>query len=408
MREMRVLQVNNVDLPGRRFNGYDLNRALRDQGAEASQCVLRKSSVDPNVHVLTDDMLWAIVDLENKRAMQSILIPQGRLLMEKSVFQQADIVHYHLLHNKMVSLFDMPELFRRKPAVWTWHDPWAVTGHCIHPIDCRGWLTGCSPCPKLQEQFNLPYDTVGQLWKIKKRVYEQCDVDIIVSGKFMLDFAMNSPLGRCFKRVHVIPFGIQIENYGSNTLEQARKDLGIGKDAFVIAFRCEENEYKGCRYIYEALLKIHDRKGIVLLTNGLGKLPEKIKKSFICLELGWIDDLARLSDYYSACNVFLMPSIAESFGLMAVEAMASSRPVICFDQTALPSVTHAPECGIAVPKGDTDGLMEAIQKLRNNPGEASVRGELGRKTVIENYRFEDYVRKHIELYTEILDRRKTR
>lgn len=406
---MNVLQVNNIDLAGRRFNGYDLNCQLKRQGHQTHMMVLRKHSDDKNVEQLSicGKLYQAFADRASYFcSAPGAISPYGRKLRKMTVFRQADVVHYHLIHNNVVSVKDMLRLSTEKPTIWTWHDPWAITGHCVHPKGCTGWKTGCSPCPHLDEYFPLKTDCAGRLWQQKLEIYRQMDADIVVSSDFMLDFAKNSPLGQCFPRVHKIPFGIQIENFGQHTREDAREKLGIPPGHFVIAYRCEMNPYKGCSYVHDALDRMEERENVTILSIGAAQIPHQIKKKFHCVDLGWQDDPMLLADFYSACDVFLMPSIAESFGLMAVEAIASRRPVICFEGTALPAVTFAPECGIAVPKGDTDGLLQAILCLRECPEQARKRGELGLKLAQEHYRFEDYVRRHFELYEDVIARRK--
>lgn len=404
---MKILQYNELDLPGRRFNGYDLNLALREQGHKVTQYVFTKYSRDKDVKSLCfGDGREKIIALEQKYELYNQLQPYGRLLMRTPEFQQADIVHYHLVHNNILAMPDFPLLTQAKPAVWTWHDPWAVTGHCVHPKECEGWRTGCSPCPHLDEHFALRTDCAGQLWQQKMEIYRQMDADIVVSSDFMLDFAKNSPLGQCFKRVHKIPFGVKVEDFGTATREEARNRLGIPRDNFVIAYRCETNPYKGSTYVHKFLSRIQKRSGITVLAIGTARVPRMTRAKFHCVELGWQDDTKVLADFYSACDVFLMPSIAESFGLMAVEAMASARPVVCFEGTALPAVTFAPDCGIAVPKGDVDALFNAVMHLRDCPEEAKNRGEACRRKAEEHYRFEDYVNKHLELYKEAANRTK--
>ena len=76
-----------------------------------------------------------------------------------------------------------------------------------------------------------------------------------------------------------------------------------------------------------------------------------------------MNDDSALARALSACDVFLMPSTAEAFGLMAIEAMGAARPVISFDGTSLPTVTGAPECGITVPMGNDLLLRSAIDAL---------------------------------------------
>jgi len=97
-----------------------------------------------------------------------------------------------------------------------------------------------------------------------------------------------------------------------------------------------------------------------------------------------------------------MPSVAESFGLMAVEAMSCSLPVVVLEGTALPSVTFAPNCGLSLKKGDTGGLVETIERLRMSPEERDRRGQKGRRIVEEYYDINIYNTRLINLYRSVI------
>lgn len=405
---MKVLQVNDWDRPSRHFNGYDLNQGLRKLGHQATLAVIRRESQDADVVRITR---WGQIHQAAARRISyygscpGLAADYSKALRALPTYQQADVIHYHLIHNNLIGLSSFPSLTHEKPSVWTWHDPWAVTGHCVHPRECDGWKTGCNPCPHLDEYFPIKRDCAHSLWELKKRVYTKMDADIVVSSDFMLDFARNSPLGQLFPRVHKIPFGIRIDQYGQYSLEYARAKLGIPAKNFVIAFRCEPNPYKGTNYAYRMLEQIKGVPNVSVLTVGFGSMPKKFGKWFQVIDLGWQDDLDVMGCVYAASDVFLMPSVAESFGLMAIEAMASRCPVLCFEGTALPAVTFAPKCGIAVPKGDVDALVREVLHLRDYPQEARRKGELGRQIAKEHYCFEDYVQRHEELYEELLARK---
>ena len=95
---------------------------------------------------------------------------------------------------------------------------------------------------------------------------------------------------------------------------------------------------------------------------------DSLKGKYKIIELGNIlEDEILLA--FNACDIFLMPSKGESFGLMAVEAMASRKPVIIFDNTALPYVTFAPECGVLVKNRDSDDLCLKIKEMIENKEE---------------------------------------
>ena len=92
-----------------------------------------------------------------------------------------------------------------------------------------------------------------------------------------------------------------------------------------------------------------------------------------------------MGELYQSCDVFLMPSTGESFGMMAIEAMASAKPVICLADTAVEEVSRAPELGIAVPEGDAEAMAAAMRRLmgsrRNAVGGARRAGNTPRRSM---------------------------
>ena len=87
---------------------------------------------------------------------------------------------------------------------------------------------------------------------------------------------------------------------------------------------------------------------------------EKAPKDIRLKEFGWIKDDHLLAQIYNASDLYLMPSIVESFGLMAVEAMCCAVLPIVLEGTALPEVTNAPLCGV-VSKRDKDEFVKLVQ-----------------------------------------------
>jgi glycosyltransferase involved in cell wall biosynthesis len=244
------------------------------------------------------------------------------------------------------------------------------------------------------------------MWNLKRRVLAGLDVDVIVASQWMLDIVQQSPLTAHFRHVHLIPFGVNAQTFRSlETRPASRRRFGIPEEDFVLLLRESEWEPKGLRYIYEALVsRPPDRSTTLLTVDRVGLLGD-LARSYRIVELGWIEDDSLYASALSACDAVLMPSIAESFGLMAVEAMAAGRPVICFQDTAVAGVAHAPECGIAVPLGDAGALRVAIDWLATDPSEAERRGAIGRALVEEVYRHSDYLAALTNLYANVLARR---
>ena len=109
---MKVLHVTDADLPARRFNGYDLLDDLATRSVQGKQAVLRKSSDNPDVVSLfagrgEDDLQFRLQEVERRHSINGLLFPWGRVLAETKEFRDADVVHYHLIHKQVISLYDL-------------------------------------------------------------------------------------------------------------------------------------------------------------------------------------------------------------------------------------------------------------------------------------------------------------
>jgi glycosyltransferase involved in cell wall biosynthesis len=344
-------------------------------------------------------------DLERTLLVQSVLYPFSYDLLYNRFFLDSDIAHYHLIHNHFFSVTALPLLSRLKPTVWTLHDPWAMTGHCVQPLGCDRWKTGCGFCPHLNSEFVMSQDATALNWEIKNLCYHNSDIDIIVASKTMLDMAKQSPLLSEF-RVHQIPFGINLDVFRPVDVQEVRKQFGIAPDAIVLAFRSTTWQLKGLDYVKNVLNKLKPARPICLLTFNDTGLLDEYKGRFQIVELGWIYDTDQLVAAYNAADIVLMPSEAESFGMMAIEAMACAKPVIVFRGTALEDTVSAPLGGSAVPK-NTDALLAETRRLVNDSDARAKLGEAALKIARTHYDASVYVERTVELYEEVVKRKQT-
>ena len=306
-----------------------------------------------------------------------------------------------MFHNSNISLFSLIRMAKEKKLILSLHDPWFFTGHCVHFQDCEKWKSGCGNCPDLSRPFPIKEDTTEELWNLKKKIFDLIDVDLIVTSSWMYNIAKTSPITKN-KRIHLIPFGIDTNFYSPNiSKNRVRKKFGINSSDKVLFFR-SQNDFKGTNYIIDAL-KHSNLENVTLITcsekGNLSELQEKYK----IIELGNAPS-NKILQAYNACDIFLMPSIGESFGMMAIEAMSCERPVIIFNNTAMPSVTFAPECGILVDNKNSNALKNAIEYYLNNSTECKRRGKLGRELVLQHYGKNKYLNAIKELYEKVYSR----
>ena len=98
---MKIIQINNTDLPGARFNGYNLQKNFNSRGINTKQLVYEKLSNDENVITFSDSVNTSDIyrEFENRHSIKSIVFPYAHKIMNMREFLDADIVHYHLIHN---------------------------------------------------------------------------------------------------------------------------------------------------------------------------------------------------------------------------------------------------------------------------------------------------------------------
>ena len=119
----------------------------------------------------------------------------------------------------------------------------------------------------------------------------------------------------------------------------------------------------------------------------------------------WVEFLGRVPDeqlaqLYQSCDVFVMPSRGEGFGIVYAEAAACGKPVIASNQGgATDAVIHS-VTGFAVDPTSVEAVAEAACILLGDPDLARQMGEAGRRFVVENFSLEAFERRVVALLAE--------
>ncbi len=358
-----VLNISKHAAIGRRFNNLDARGYFPPLGWNPLYCTWSKTT-EPEDYVL--EVPGRFKDTTNRifdqlsRATGDLngYYRNARNIEGLSFFQQADLLHFHIVHEKWLSIADWRRLAKQKPVVWTWHDPYMMTGHCIYPMDCRGYETGCMRCPHLDYHFPIAKDR-SQL-NLQEKVDAVLAIDplVVVASDFMAEMVDRSLYSNKVRK-KIIPFGVEIGGNLSN--QDARARLNISEDQVVFGFRAVYSAYKGMSLIQSAFAKLaaeFPELPITVIAFQERGCCVAFSSQFQVIETGWVED-ASIYEYFSAMDYFLMPSAAEAFGMMAIEAMATGACPIVTYGTALPELVGAPHFGIAVQSGEQQ-LFECI------------------------------------------------
>lgn len=128
------------------------------------------------------------------------------------------------------------------------------------------------------------------------------------------------------------------------------------------------------------------------------KLPEKIRSK--CLMLDFIPEEDKL-DLLDACDLLVLPSRSDSFGIVFLEAWFYGKPVIGARAGGIPGLVRDGVDGLLVPFGDDRELALAIRKLLLDSTYARVLGEAGRERVLQEFTWESKYRVVRSVYQEL-------
>ena len=155
--------------------------------------------------------------------------------------------------------------------------------------------------------------------------------------------------------------------------------------------------YKGVDMVIQALPKllkvVPDAYYIVIGDGDDRQRLEKLAKDLGVdrqVYFAGIKEAEELRNYYQSCDVFVMPSKGEGFGVVFLEAMAFGKPVIGGNHGGTPDVIVDGETGFLVEYGDVDSLVERLISLLRDADLRQKMGQAARQRVMENYTFEHF------------------
>jgi phosphatidyl-myo-inositol dimannoside synthase len=115
--------------------------------------------------------------------------------------------------------------------------------------------------------------------------------------------------------------------------------------------------------------------------------------------LGSVDE-STLRSHYEQCDVFLMPSAGEGFGIVFLEAMKYRKPVIAAASGAVSEVIKHGETGTLVRYGDIEATAAAIIELAMNPQRSEAMGRAGFERLMNNFTYKHFKKRFYEILQE--------
>jgi glycosyltransferase involved in cell wall biosynthesis len=393
-----------------------LHLALRRTGVESRICFGAGESADASMIPAFQNktFFWRNVaalatSWQNRRtAPGGLVLGPGwiRKTPIQTFGQLPQIVNLHWVSRWL----DLPSFFSslspELPVVWSIHDFIPVTGGCHYPGQCDGFTKGCGNCPQLKNPA-LRDDTF-KFFRAKDRLYAGKNLHFVGNSEWTTAQIRRSGLAKHARSIRTIHLGLDTEQFKPVNKAIARQALKVPENRFVIGFACSDfNEHrKGAGILMEAL-KSFPAGEIILMVLGGGKWPQNITR-VETIHMGSIGSPRLQSLFFSALDVFATPSLIETFGNTAMEAMACETPVVAYSAGGLADVVTSGETGLLEHEiGSVDGLVRMLQWMWKHPTERTAMGAAARRRVIENFSDALMARRYTELYHELVPSEKS-
>ncbi len=248
-----------------------------------------------------------------------------------------------------------------------------------------------------------------QPWRaLNAQLWRMADAGIAIS-QAVADFAVEVE-GAPRDKLRVIHYGLQQNALSDVDRQRSRRDLrcdlGLDDTQPVVVMACRLVEQKGVSDALQAFAGTRaDFPQARLLIAGDGPLRDRLQDEAVQAGLtgsvrflGWREDVPKL---LAACDVFLMPSLWEGFGLVLLEAMAQGLPVVASRVSAIPEVVVDGETGLLAPAGDVPAICDALLALLRDPGMARRMGERGGHRLETCFGEARMVQETLALYREL-------
>lgn len=361
---MKIVIMNTTDIEGGAARcAYRLHKGLHCSGVNSTYTVQNKFSTDEDTLTIGTRLSKLSAVIRPLLDLVPIKFYRNRI---KGYFSTGlmtrfnassinclspDIINLHYVAEGFLPIESLKQF--QAPIVWTLHDSWPFTGGCHLPGDCKRYQQSCGACSILGSKS--PYDLSNWIWRKKSRVWRNLDMTIVTDSTWLAECVKNSSLFKDY-RVETINPGLDLNHYKPIDKITARSLLSLPADKKLILFgamHSTSDSNKGFQFLQPAIQRIASTPlGIQteLVIFGASEPTNPPNLGMKAHYMGRLHDDMSLAVLYSAADVMVVPSIRESFGQTASEAMACGTPVVAFGATGLLDIVNHKQNGyLAIP-----------------------------------------------------------
>ena len=222
--------------------------------------------------------------------------------------------------------------------------------------------------------------------------------------RLLIDVYGVSPL-----RAVQVPCGVDTEQFRPMPRARARKTLGLPKEERLVLYAGRIEPLKGIDILLRAAAETEGRFRLLVVGGDAKDDRRKEELRALAAELGIAERVTfrdavshdELPLYYNAADVCVVPSYYESFGLVALEAMACGLPVIASRVGGLAETVRDGQTGYLIPWRCPEPFAERLQLLLDNE---PLRRSLGRaaRANVERFRWSEVAAQVEDVYHQVV------
>lgn len=205
-------------------------------------------------------------------------------------------------------------------------------------------------------------------------------------------------------RIRVIPNGIPPSNpVQPEKIAMLRASLRLRSDCPVVGYVGRLSPEKGVLILIESVGLLRDR-GVFFQTLIVGDgvdgamLKQRVQQMKLDDRITFVGSRTDAPELMAVMDIVALPSLHESFGLVILEAMSASRPVIGTRVGGIPELIQEGITGLLVPPQSPQTLADAINRLLANPELCQKMGDAGRRYAKTEYSADVMVERYLDLF----------
>ena len=378
---MRVVHITTIDEGGAYKAVVRMQEALRLVGVDSQILLRNKLHKGHEGEVYLDNGIKSIVS-KGKNLLNLLLSRKeiayesfGSDVSKHALIKNADIVVIHWC-NSFLSYKSIKKLLNSgKQIVFFMHDTWLFTGGCHVNFGCEKYKTGCGNCPYINgdKEKDLSYKN----FLTKQELLKEYPIHIAGPSRWMADCASQSAI-TSRKEITYIPNCINGDIFRPiDNVDAIKRKYDIPLDKKVIlfgaAFNGTENKNKGFQYLLKALEYFPKEEYFLLIFGNCREEDIAWKQDYKLL--GYIYSEQDMADVYNLADVYVTPSLQESFGFTVCEAMSCGTPTVAFPVGGIKEQIIHKKNGYLAEYLDAQDIAKGIEFCTRNQAAVKLREE---------------------------------